>query len=198
MNIYEEIFPIQHPLVKRTFEVDATTHEGWLGQFLYLDYRDPKIISARLTKFDDDSIKLNNTYRLNLLLKYGKDFDACLIIATFIYSEHYGKIRKVLTTKDQLIDESSNNILKSTNGFIVYAYQFDALAELVLDIPSETAIALRKAFNRKKPLNQFCGVDDAKLVYFQQVLDQLLVFDTVPSPNYSGANNLSTYVRGLT
>ncbi len=197
MNLYEEIFPIHHPLVKRTFGVDATTHEGWLGQFMYLDYQDPKIISARLTKFDEDSIKLNNTNRLNLLLKYGKDYDACLIIATFIYSEHYGKIRKVLTTKDRLFDESCKNILKSTNGFILYKSQFEVLAQLLLDLPSETAIALRKAFNRKQPLNQFCGVDNAKLIYFQQVIDQLLVFDVVPSPNYSGANNLFKYVRGL-
>jgi hypothetical protein len=197
MNIYEEIFPIQHPLVKRTFEVDATTHEGWLGQFMYLDYHDPKIISARLTKFNDDSIKLNNTNRLNLLLKYGKDYDACLIIATFIYSEHYAKIRKVLNAKNQFFDEPHSDILKSTNGFILYDYQFEDLARLVLNTPTETAVALRKAFNRKKPLNQFCGVNEVKLIFFQQVLNQRLAFDTVPSANYSGANHLLSYARSI-
>lgn len=195
-TLIEEIFPLQHPLMKRLFSVEVLKHkESAYGQAVFIAYDDPKVIAAKIVCHANSEVNYGSN-RVDTLLKYGSDYKSCLIIATFLYSQSLVQIRKLLTSSNQ-VEDIFDHIIGSTNGFILYAHQFEQIVQMLLDVPLETAIALRKAFNRRKPLNEYCGIDDEKLAQLMTALDRYLAFDCVYTPNYTGATNLYAYVRRL-
>ncbi len=193
-TLIEEIFPLQHPLMKRLFSDEVLKHkESAYGQAVFFVYDDPKVIAAKIVCHANSEVSYGSS-RVDVLLKYGSDYKSCLIIATFLYSQSLAQIRSLLTSPNE-VEDIFDHIIGSTNGFILYAYQFEQIVQMLLDVPLETAIALRKAFNRRKPLNEYCGIDDEKLAQFLNALDKYLAFDCVYTPNYSGASNLMLYAE---
>ncbi len=195
-DLIEDLFPLQHPLMKRHFSAEVLNSEDSIyGQAVFINYNDPKIIAAKIVQHEGSEVKYGSN-AVELLLKYGSDYKSCLIIATFLYFQSLSQIRRILTSSND-VDDTLKQIIGSTNGFILYSYQFEQIVQMILDVPFETAFALRKAFNRRKPLNEYCGIEDDKLARLLAILDRHLAFDCVSNPNYSGANNLVNYVRRL-
>lgn len=195
-TIIEDLFPLQHPLMKRHFSAEVlNSKDSIYGQAVFINYNDPKVIAAKIVQHDGSEVKYGSN-SVGLLLKYGSDYKSCLIIATFFYVQSVSQIRRILNSSNE-VEDSLAQIIGPTNGFILYSYQFEQIVQMILDVPFETAFALRKAFNRRKPLHEYCGIEEDKLARLLAILDRHLAFDCVSTPNYSGANNLATYVGGL-
>ncbi len=194
-NLIEEIFPLQHPLMRRLFSDEVLkSKDSAYGQAVFINYNDPKVVSAKIVQHDQAEVSYGSN-KVEVLLKYGSDYKSCLMISTCLYDQSLVQIRRLLTSSN-VVDDNLKQIISPTNGFILYAYQFEQIVQMILDVPLETAIALRKAFNRRKPLHEYCGIEDSKLKQLLYALDKYLAFDCVYKPNYFGANNLYTYVRG--
>lgn len=195
-TIIEDLFPLQHPLMKRHFSSEVlNSKDSIYGQAVFINYNDPKVIATKIVQHEGSEVKYGSK-NVEVLLKYGSDYKSCLMIATFLYDQSLSQIRRILTSSND-IDDRFTQIIGPTNGFILYSYQFEQIVQMILDVPFETAFALRKAFNRKKPLHEYCGIEEDKLTRLLAILDRHLAFDFVSTPNYSGANNLTTYVSGL-
>lgn len=183
--------------MRRLFSDEILNHkESAYGQAVFIGYDDPKVIAAKIVCHANSEMNYGSS-RVDILLKYGSDYKSCLIIATCLYDQPLVHIRKVLTSSNE-VGDNLKQIIAPTNGFILYSYQFEQIVQMILDVPIETAFALRKAFNRRKPLHEYCGIEEEKLSRLMAILDRHLAFDCVYTPNYLGANNLATYVRGLT
>lgn len=195
-TIIEDLFPLQHPLMKRHFSTEVlNSKDSIYGQAVFINYNDPKVITAKIVQHEGTDVKYGSN-SVEVLLKYGSDYKSCLMIATLLYDQSLSQIRRILTSSND-VDDRLTQIIGTTNGFILYSYQFEQIVQMILDVPFETAFALRKAFNRRKPLHEYCGIEEDKLGQLLAILDRHLAFDCVSTPNYSGANNLVTYVSGL-
>lgn len=194
--LIEDLFPLQHPLMKRLFSDEVlNAKDSAYGQAIFINYNDPKIIAAKIVQ--DEELKVSyGSNSIDVLLKYGSDYKSCLIIATCLYDQSLVQMRRLLTSSND-VDDNLKQIIGPTNGFILYSYQFEQIVQMILDVPIETAFALRKAFNKRKPLHEYCGIDEEKLARLMAILDRHLAFDCVYTPNYTGATNLYTYVTGL-
>lgn len=195
-TLIEDMFPLQHPLMKRLFSDEILkSKESVFGQAIFINYNDPKVIAAKIVQHDESEVRYGSN-SVEVLLKYGSDYKSCLMIATCLYDQSLVQIRRILTSSND-VDDNLKQIIGPTNGFILYSYQFEQIVKMILDVPIETAFALRKAFNRKKPLHEYCGIEEEKLARLMAILDRYLAFDCVYTPNYNGATNLYTYVRRL-
>lgn len=195
-TLIEDLFPLQHPLMKRLFRDETLkSKDSVYGQVVFINHNDPKVVAAKIVHYEESEVSYGSN-SIEVLLKYGSDYKSCLMIATCLYHQPLVQIRRVLTSSNE-IDENLKHIIAPTNGFILYSYQFEQIVQMILDVPIETAFALRKAFNRRKPLGEYCGIEEEKLARLMEILDRHLAFDCVYTPNYTGATNLYTYVRRL-
>jgi hypothetical protein len=94
------------------------------------------------------------------------------------------------------LNSAVNELLKATHGFMVFSYQFEQIAQLILNIPNRDAIALRKLFNKLPHQIDHMIFDSDNREEFKRILKQHLITETVHQPNYVGAANLmSLYER---
>lgn len=193
LRIYEHKFSVSHPLMQNLFgEVSTKMHPKAYCQAVYFNKNNPKIVAAKLVYLKSP---MKETKSFISFLTAELSFDECLIISTLYYSQKQNVIETILQSSDAEIDEDLEFLLKSTNGYIIYCYQFEQLAQLVLCISQDESIEVRKKYNKIQSSIENLNVDKKKLLQFKEIVKSRLITNSVRYPNYSGAKNLMTYAK---
>jgi hypothetical protein len=129
-----------------------------------------------------------------LELKDEWTFNECLILCAYYTWWTLPKFKKVLFQEIIPKDTAIKNLLTITHGYLLFTYQFELLAVLVLDISNPQATELRKNFNKQRP-NLFDGCEPSRAKIFKQVLKKHMVCDTVSYPPYRFARNLFDHLK---
>jgi len=88
-------------------------------------------------------------------------------------------------------------IVKSTNGFLLYSFQFEQLAQLILDSSLDESVRMRKLFNKQRSIINECEQDDERSTLFKNIVRARTVTGSVQRPNYEGAKNLLLYAKSI-
>ena len=188
-TIYEQRFAIDHPLIKSIFGKVTSDRPKPYAQVVFYNKAKPRVIAAELVYLNNGKKEFKT---FNKLIKPDLTYDECLVVSTLYYDQKYSTIKRIVETKTDTPNELEF-LLKPTNGYIIYCYQFEQIAQLVLGFSSDESIVLRKHFNKVQTcLDEFLG-DKEKLSRFKGLLNKHLITNTVRFPNYSGATNLFLY-----
>lgn len=194
-NIIERTLPLNHSLIKRIFgETSYNSKSDAYGQVVYFDEINPKVITAKLVYIQNSDVEQQ---RFTSLLEEDLTFDECLLISTLYFAQPISCIQRLLSVKNESIEDCLEHILKSTKGSIIYTFQFEQLAQLVLDFSEGEAIKLRKAFNKRTLTINDGELDDENWRLFKRIVRDRCPLRIVYRPNYSGAKNLMLYARSI-
>lgn len=194
-RIFEKRLPLNHSLLKRIFgESSFSTDSEAYGQVVYFDEFNPKVITARLVYIQNSEVEHGEFVNL---LEEDRTFNECLIISTLYFAQSISIIERMLSKQNDGLPDCLEHILKSTNGFIIYAFQFEQLAQLILDISDEEAINLRKSFNKRAVKMDRCELDDENWTLFKSIIRERCSLNVVYKPNYAGAKNLMLYAKSI-
>lgn len=188
MKIIEKRLPLHHFLVKKVFG-DLSSYRGSEAycHTVYFDEHDPKIITANLVYVEDeDSVPSG----FSNLIEEDLTFDECLIMSTLYFSQSAKMIKRVIYGSVLKTEDDLSHILKPTNGFLLFSFQFDQLAMLVLDVSLDEAVRIRQVYNKQPSLINFNENDDRKLKLFKKTVQEHAIARVVYKPNYQGAKNL--------
>jgi hypothetical protein len=193
--LIEEILPGNHPLIIEIFGNSHLSDERpSYAATVYLKNRSPKIITSVLIGADEF---VDQSMNFTSLFHTGLSYWECLMLTTFYYSKSIPTLQRMMQSY-LTIDESIVSLfLTSTNGFLLYSYQFEYLAQALLSMSAEESIQLRRSFNRRKPDWHQAIKNRDNREYFEQVLKERLIGSTVAKPNFVGAHNLFEYVKSV-
>lgn len=193
MKIIERRLPIHHFLVRRIFgEVSAYKSSQAFCQVVYFDEYDPKVITASLVYLQDQESIPDG---FENLIEEDLTFDECLIMSTLYFAQPSHLIKQILYGSVKKTEDFLTHILRPTNGYLLYAYQFDQLAQLILNVPLDEAVKIRKVYNKQQSLISYNERDDHQLRQFKAIVQDCAITRVVHKPNYEGAKNLFLYAQ---
>lgn len=195
-TIVEKRFPLQHFMTRKIFGDDAfygTSYEAY-SQVVYFDEVDPKIITAKLVYWQDWE---NEPKGFTRFLDEDLTFDECLIVCTLYFSHSFTIIKQILSQPLNPIEDVLHHIVKPSNGYIIYSYQFEQLAQLILNVNLNEAVRLRKLFNKQRSTMNESKLDKEDLSVFKTVVRDRCILGCVHLPNYNGAKNLMLYAKSI-
>lgn len=187
-EITEKTFDLNEPIVQLVFgEVLCKDPHYDYARMVYLKTKKPKIITAGLF-YNEHPKKESGEFKTLLSPQF--QFNECLLLSTLYYFQATSVIENILYQNNLSESSAINSILKSTNGFIVFAYQFEQIAQLILGIRNDDAIKLRKAFNKLPNCIYHMNINRIHIQNFERILKQHMITESVHQPNYQGAANL--------
>jgi hypothetical protein len=194
-QIIERRFPLDHFLVRKIFGNDSFSPgpEGYC-QIVYYDDQNPHVITANLVYLRDWENPPNGFINL---VQEDLSFNECLILSTLYFDQPLALIKTLVNSKVELLENYLEYILLPTNGFLIFSFQFEMIAQLILDISIEEAIKLRKSYNKDRSVVRANELDDEKLKLFKGIVREYNITKVVYIPNYKGAKNLFRYATSL-
>lgn len=124
-KIIERKLPTEHFLVRKIFgDISSLKNTEAYGHLVYYNEYDPKIITASLVYLQDWE---NQPEGFLNFVEEDLTFDECLIVSTLYFSHPTPLIRKILTNPIRPIADHLQYILKPTNGYLIYSFQFEQL-----------------------------------------------------------------------
>lgn len=194
-RIFERTLPLNHSLIKRIFgSTSYSNNSDAYGQVVYFDEINPKVITAKLVYIKSSEAEQQKFINL---IEEDRSFDECLLISTLYFAQPISYIKQLLSGKSDSIEDCLEHVLRPTKGFIIYSFQLEQLAQLVLDLSEEEAIKLRRAFNKQAIVMNECELDDDNWKLFKCIVRERCPLNIVYKPNYSGAKNLVLYARSI-
>jgi hypothetical protein len=187
-EIKERVFSLDEPIAQNTFGIEACSVGTYVhSKFVYYETTKPIVITSGLFYKE---LSTKGTHEFKDFLNPNFQFWDCLILSTLYFQQRPSIIEIVLNDKVMSLNSVVNELLKVTHGFIVFSYQFEQIAQLILGISNDDAIALRKLFNKLPHQINHMIFDSDKLEEFKRILTRHLITDAVHQPNYIGAANL--------
>lgn len=193
MKIIERRLPLNHFLVQSVFgDVSAYQSETAYCEIVYFDENDPKVITANLVYLENkEFIPLG----FNNLIEEDLSFDDCLIMSTLYFTQTERIIKRIVYGLPLKTHDALSHILNCSKGFLLFSFQFEQLAMMILDIALEEAVRKRKAYNKQQSLVNFNDCDDNRLHQFKTIVQERAIAKLVHRPNYKGAKNLYQYAQ---
>lgn len=193
MKIIERRLPIQHFLVRSIFgDVSAYNSSQAYCEIVYFDEYDPKVITANLVYVEDKEFM---SLGFNNLIEEDLTFDECLIMSTLYFNQPEKTIKRIIYGSVIPTDDHLAHILNCTKGFLLFSFQFEQLAMLMLDVPLDEAVRIRKTYNKQQSLINFSNRDDYRLRQFKTIVQERAITKVVNRPNYKGAKNLYQFAQ---
>lgn len=194
-KIIERKVPTNHYLAWKIFgSTSSLPGEEAYAHIIYFDDSNPKIIAANLVYVQDWEFQPEG---FSKLIEEDLSFNDCLAISTYYFIQSYSVIRTMIDGSLTPIENHLEYIVKSTNGFLLYSFQFEQLAQLILNATPEDAIRMRKLFNKKRSIIDECKQDDEKSSLFKSIVRLRTLTPYVLKPNYEGAKNLFLYATSI-
>lgn len=172
----------------RGIDVVNSPTEGY-GNLLYFKTTDTTSIITAAFSSEQNHMSTEELNSL-LTLKEKLTFYDCTILATLSFIEPFSVIETILSNRVESSSAIVNEILAPTNGHLVFNVQFEQLAQIVLEIPREKSIQLRKFFNKKKESLEDLTADLSNLTKFMNILDHHMISECVLTPDLIGGKNL--------
>lgn len=193
MKIIERRLPIHHFLVRSIFgDVSAYNSSQAYCEIVYFDENDPKVITANLVYVEDKEFM---PFGFINLIEEDLTFDECLIMTTLYFNQPEKIIKRIICGSVIPTDDHLSHILNCTKGFLLFSFQFEQLAMMILDVPLDEAIRIRKTYNKHQSLINFSNRDDYRLRQFKTIVQERAITKVVNRPNYKGAKNLYQFAQ---
>jgi hypothetical protein len=192
-KVFELITDGNHPLVKEDFPAEVSKSKS--VHIVATKEQRSKLVFMAVSYLTLSKNKPKSFNRL-LELKDEWTFNECLILCAHYSWWNLPKFKKALFKKIIPKDTAIKNLLATTNGYILFSYQFELLSVLILGISPTQAIELRKNFNKKRS-NLYDGYEPTQERNFKQLLKKHMVCDTVTYPPYRFARNLFDYLKEI-
>lgn len=194
-QIIEGRFHTKHFLTRKIFgDVTFSKYSSAFSQIVYFDEIDPKVITAKLVYIEETEKKPEGFFNL---LEEDLTFDECLIASTLYFVQSISTIKRLINEPLQTVEDFLHHILKPTNGYLLYSFQFEQLAQLVLNIPLSESVRLRRVYNKHPSGFDEVEFDNNEFYIFKSIIRRHCVLKKVYSPNYQGAKNLLLYARSI-
>lgn len=194
-SIVERRFPLDHFLVRKIFgTMSIGKNSEAYGQVVYFDEINPQVITAKLVYIQDWE---SESCKFSSLIEQDLTFNECLVISTLYFNKPVSMIKSILEKRMEPIEDFLQHIFQQTNGFLVYTFQFEQLAQLVLNVPLDEAVRLRRLYNKQPSFVNVCNSDDEKIQIFKKIIRQRSITKGVHIPNYPGALNLLHYAKSF-
>lgn len=165
------------------------------GRFIYIDKKPLIVITSTLVCYYGARPKHSLNFVQLLNYKRSLNYYDCLLLSTLYYFESKATIRKILTTHRAKKNEATINkyLFFETNGYLVYDYQFEQLAESILEIDKNQARDLCKQFNKKKESLEKWNGSRELMLKFKKLLKGHFVTENVYHPNFVGGKRLMEF-----
>lgn len=124
-------------------------------------------------------------------------FHDCVMFATLYFSEPISIIENILTTRIEADNEIVNEILASTNGYLLFNTQFEQLSQAILELPREKSVEFRRFCNKRKESIADLAVDLNRLTEFMSILDRHMITECVLTPDFISGKNLFLCLQSL-
>lgn len=194
-SIFERKLPLDHFLVRNIFGTTSIgKNSAAYGHVVYYNEANPQVITAKLVYIENAERESDN---FASLIEEDLTFNDCLIISTLYFNKPVSIIKTILEKKIHPIDDFLQHIFQQTNGFLVYSFQFEQLAQLALNVPLDEAVRLRKLYNKHPSFSRPCDSDDGRFELFKNIIRQRSISKGVHIPNYPGALNLLHYAKAF-
>lgn len=196
LTIVERRFPLDHYLVRKIFgTMSIGKNSDAYGQIVYYNESNPQVITAKLVYIQDWEAESKSFCSL---IEEDVSFNECLLISTLYFNKPTSTIKTILQGKVEPIEDFLKHIVQQTNGYLVYSFQFEQLAQLMLNVPLDEAVRLRRLYN-KMPSSfiRSCDSDDENLGFFKDTIRARNISGSVQIPNYQGALNLFHYATSF-
>lgn len=194
-KIIERKVPTSHYLARKIFgPTSFVPSEEAYVHLIYFDDSNPKIIAANLVYIQDWE---DQPAGFSKWVEEDLSFNDCLAISTFYFIQSYSVIKTMIDGSLTPIENYLEYIVKPTNGFLLYSFQFEQLAQLILESTPEDAIRMRKLFNKQRSIINDNEADDDKSSLFKSIVRLRTLTPYVLKPNYEGAKNLFLYATSI-
>lgn len=190
-KVIELITDSNHPLVKELLPSDDSKSQ--LVHIVATKEQHSKLVFMAVSSLTLPKSKPKSFNRL-LELKDEWTFNECLILCAHYTWWTLPKFKKVLFKEIIPKDTAIKNLLAITHGYLLFTYQFELLAVLVLNISNQQATELRKNFNKQRP-NLFAGYEPSRAKIFKHLLKKHMMCNTVSYPPYRFARNLFDHLK---
>jgi hypothetical protein len=193
-TIIERRFPLEHYLVRKIFgTMSIGKYSKAYGQVVYFDEQNPQVITAKLVYLHNSEEESQSFVRF---IEQDLCFNECLIVSTLYFNKPIPLIKKILENPIKPVEDFLAHIFKQTNGYLIYSFQFEQLAQLTLNIPLDEAVRLRRLFNKQPDFLNCTNSDDEPMSIFKSILKKRNI-GNVYTPNYPGALNLLRYATSF-